>query len=184
MHRRERIRSLLAGYRPDPTEHAVHTAMLDLVDLDHDPLDRSTFDPGHFTASGFVLSPGRDAILLIHHQKLQRWLQPGGHIDPEDPSAVAAAAREILEETGLDVALATDAVFDLDIHTYPAGREPQHLHHDVRFLFVADTLDVPGSDEIDDWRWVPFGEIARLDDDPSLVRPFARAAQWVGSGAA
>ena len=52
----------------------------------------------HFTVSGFVVEG--DRTLLHWHQKLQLWLPPGGHIDPdEDP--VQATVREVLEETGI-----------------------------------------------------------------------------------
>ena len=52
----------------------------------------------HFTVSGFVAEG--DRTLLHWHKKLQIWLPPGGHIDPdEDP--VQAVVREVLEETGI-----------------------------------------------------------------------------------
>ncbi len=52
----------------------------------------------HFTVTGFVVDG--DATLLHWHRKVQMWLPPGGHIDPnEDP--VQAVLREVLEETGI-----------------------------------------------------------------------------------
>ena len=52
----------------------------------------------HFTVSGFLVEG--DSTLLHWHKKLQIWLPPGGHIDPdEDP--VQAVVREVLEETGI-----------------------------------------------------------------------------------
>jgi ADP-ribose pyrophosphatase YjhB (NUDIX family) len=51
----------------------------------------------HFTVSGFVCN--EHATLLHWHQKLQLWLPPGGHIDP-DEDMVQAVLREALEETG------------------------------------------------------------------------------------
>ncbi len=36
---------------------------------------------GHFTASAFVVSVDGERTLLLHHAKLGRWLQPGGHAD-------------------------------------------------------------------------------------------------------
>ena len=56
--------------------------------------------PRHFTATGFVING--DATLLHWHHRVQAWLPPGGHIEPdEDP--VQAVLREVKEETGLDV---------------------------------------------------------------------------------
>lgn len=52
----------------------------------------------HFTATGFVVQG--DRTLLHWHQRLQQWMPPGGHIEPdEDP--VQAVLREIREETGV-----------------------------------------------------------------------------------
>ena len=58
--------------------------------------------PIDFTVAIFVVARGR--VLLIHHRKLDKWLPLGGHIEPEeDPEA--AARREALEESGLEVEL-------------------------------------------------------------------------------
>lgn len=43
-----------------------------------------------------------DKVLLIHHNKLDKWLPVGGHIDP-DETPDQALVREIKEETNLDV---------------------------------------------------------------------------------
>ena len=54
----------------------------------------------HFTATGFVVNG--NATLLHWHHRVQAWLPPGGHIEPdEDP--VQAVLREVKEETGFDV---------------------------------------------------------------------------------
>src|SRR5476649_814705 len=45
---------------------------------------------GHLTASGFVLDATRKRVLLLHHGKLRRWLQPGGHGEGElEPRLIA-----------------------------------------------------------------------------------------------
>ncbi len=54
----------------------------------------------HHTATAYVVA--RDRTLLLWHHKLQMWLPPGGHLEPnEDP--VQGARREALEESGLTV---------------------------------------------------------------------------------
>ena len=95
------IESLLLDAGPIALPAVIDRA-LDLA-RSSDPTDRDRFVPGHFTASGFVVSPDGSSLLLIHHRRLDRWLQPGGHIDPEDASPIAAAAREVTEETGVSV---------------------------------------------------------------------------------
>jgi 8-oxo-dGTP pyrophosphatase MutT (NUDIX family) len=55
-----------------------------------------------FTASVFIVRDGK--VLLHWHKKLNKWLQPGGHIElDEDPNQ--AALREAKEETGYDIEL-------------------------------------------------------------------------------
>lgn len=45
-----------------------------------------------------------DKVLLIHHNKAEKWLPPGGHIN-ENEVADDALIREFKEETGLDIEL-------------------------------------------------------------------------------
>ncbi|MFZ5825762.1 MAG: NUDIX hydrolase [Bacillota bacterium] len=58
-----------------------------------------------FTVATFVIHQGK--VLLLWHKKLQMWLPPGGHIDPNElPDE--AAVREVLEEAGLEVVLISE----------------------------------------------------------------------------
>lgn len=55
-----------------------------------------------FTATTFVVWQG--GVLLHRHKKLGHWFPPGGHVEPNElPDE--AAVREVLEETGVRVAL-------------------------------------------------------------------------------
>jgi 8-oxo-dGTP pyrophosphatase MutT (NUDIX family) len=165
-------RTAIGDYRPsDPRERAFQQRMLDLLALPA-PTSRQQFVPGHLTASAFVLSPERDAVLLILHKKLGLWLQPGGHIDPDDVSLAAAAQREVAEEVGLQLPeAAAGEVFDLDIHAIPARKdEPAHEHFDVRFCFHSPTLAFATNDEVVEARWAPLARIDQLTTDESVLR--------------
>ena len=145
-----------------------------------DVLSSMHFDPGHFTASGFVTDPTNSRMLVIHHRRLGRWLQPGGHVEPTDLTLLAAAVREVLEETGVAVVTTGEAgeapgLFDVDIHRIPASATgPRHLHHDLRFRFVAEEPALAAGAEVLDARWVTLGELAELTRERSMLRPARR----------
>jgi 8-oxo-dGTP pyrophosphatase MutT (NUDIX family) len=170
--RADAVREALARYATaDAREAAFRERMLALCDA-ADPFSRAAWKPGHFTASAFVLSPARDAVLLIHHKKLERWLQPGGHIEPTDATPLDAARREVEEETGISgtIPLAT-GLFDIDVHDIPARpNEPGHEHFDLRVLLGASETALVTNDEVAGGRWVPLDELATLATDESVLR--------------
>lgn len=163
---------LLAIRTADTMEQGYVRRCVDLATTSDAPFARTTFTPGHFTASSFVLSPDRSNLLLIFHGKLHRWLQPGGHVDPEDASPLAAARREVLEETGLGrLRPAMHGIFDVDIHTIPALRdEPSHDHFDLRYLFVAEEANAVAGSDASDVRWCPLERVSPLESDESVMR--------------
>ncbi len=127
---------------------------------------------GHVTGSAWVVSRTRDAAVLVHHRKLDKWLQPGGHADG-DPDVRAVARREAIEETGLatlDPAL--PGIFDIDVHAIPARPgEPAHEHFDLRFAFFADRADALAvSAESHDVAWIAFADIEGYAIDESVRR--------------
>ncbi|MCB5175485.1 NUDIX hydrolase [Microvirga lenta] len=106
---------------------------------------RRTF-PGHVTTSAIVLDGRGRRTLLIRHRSLGRWLQPGGHYEPPD-SLADSALREAVEETGLrNLRLdpwhrETGLPVDIDSRRIPARPErdePEHWHHDIRYVVRAE----------------------------------------------
>ena len=138
---------------------------------------RTSFDPGHVTASGLVLSRDGEAVLLVFHARLGRWLQPGGHLEPADATVVDAARREVLEETGIAVDAGVPPVLvSVDVHEIPPARgEPAHRHHDLMFRFVAPGREaVAGAGTLR----AAWAKVDRLDEfglDGPLRRAVARA---------
>ena len=152
---------------------------MELTRLAREPgaLFRTWFEPGHFTVSLFVLSLETRRVLLIHHTKLERWLQPGGHVEPGDRSIVDAGRRELLEETGVAVEARDCKPMGIDIHEIPAFRdEPAHLHFDCRFLAEFSGLAESVSTSESEVAWLdPLDERASSATGPlmpSLVRAF------------
>lgn len=132
---------------------------------------------GHFTASAWLVSADGTRTLLMHHAKLLRWLQPGGHADG-DIDLARVALREAEEETGLTGLVVEDAaIFDLDRHWIPErGEVPGHWHHDVRYVVRAlGGENFVGNHESLGLAWRPVSEVAD-DPDASLSR---MARKWL-----
>lgn len=165
----------LAGHTPLDSKESGHLqAMRELLAGCEDAFARQQFVPGHFTASAVVLHPTENALLLIHHTGLRRWLQAGGHVEPADGDLSLAARREVAEETGLmelDAPFGETRPFDVDVHRIPAREAaPAHRHFDVRFLFRAHSKYLNPASDVNEARWVPFGDVARLNPEASLAR--------------
>jgi 8-oxo-dGTP pyrophosphatase MutT (NUDIX family) len=120
-----------------PEEAELAADFIALLSDPHDPYARDRLE-GHFTASAWLVSADGRRTLLMHHAKLLRWLQPGGHADG-DVDLPRVALKEANEETGLaDLAVDDTAIFDLDRHWIPERKGvPGHWHYDVRYVVRA-----------------------------------------------
>jgi 8-oxo-dGTP pyrophosphatase MutT (NUDIX family) len=168
----EAIQYALQHYQPQKEELAFKERMLHLLKKGAISFSRSHLE-AHFTASSWILDLSTPSVLLLHHRKLDRWLQPGGHAD-ENPQLAQVAAKEALEETGLALKIpALEAIFDLDIHTIPAHKDiPAHEHFDVRYLFLCSTQEaVMRNKESKDLAWIPLQDVATVaGHEPSILR--------------
>ena len=101
------------------------------------------------TSCGVIVTDG-ERLLLGHATRSPRWDIPKGVSEPGETLPVAAA-RELLEETGL--AIAPDDFTDLGLHPYLRGKDlalfmwkpaqlpdPQHLACTSRFALPNGTL--------------------------------------------
>jgi 8-oxo-dGTP pyrophosphatase MutT (NUDIX family) len=137
---RAELLKILEAHTPADLQEEEHLArMLAWAKGLADPFARTTL-PVHFTGSALVATTDGSGVWLVHHLKLYRWLQPGGHTEPQDLSPLDTAMREALEETGLEVSPhpGITGALDVDVHLIPARKtEPEHFHADVRFLLQA-----------------------------------------------
>jgi len=171
MNRQQLISALEAYASSDPDETAFVPQFLEL--LRHADAYQRTHLPGHITGSAWIVDTSKKFVLLTHHAKLNKWLQPGGHADG-DENVLRVALREVNEETGLHPPdLPQQTPFDIDIHPIPARPDfPQHLHYDVRFLWIADKNDpLLLSEESHALAWVPLTEVATISqNNRSMMR--------------
>ncbi|MFD8525189.1 NUDIX hydrolase [Streptomyces capillispiralis] len=154
-HIRATLDEYLAAY-PDEEERL--TGLSELLDASADLSSRKEFR-GHVTA-GAVLGDTVGRVLHIHHRALNRWLLPGGHVEAHDGSLLAAAQRELAEETGIPASAVTPVVrrpVHIDAHHIPANPdkgEPGHPHFDFWFVFrtAAEAVE-PQAEEVTAAAW-------------------------------
>jgi 8-oxo-dGTP pyrophosphatase MutT (NUDIX family) len=92
--------------------------------------------PGHVTVGAVVVDADLTSVLLCLHGRFHKWVQLGGHCEPDDPTLAAAALREATEESGIDNLTLHPEPIDLHIHPAPCGADGS-WHYDVRFVAVA-----------------------------------------------
>ena len=130
-----------------------------------------------FCASVFVVNPVDKKILLCHHQRFNRWVQPGGHIeDNELPEETAL--RETYEETGVRVKLLGERFPREDDFIRPLGIQRNRgkdgsLHIDITYVGVPlDQDDVIEDDEIDRCAWFSLEELNDIEVFPDIKISF------------
>lgn len=124
--------------------------------------------PAHITA-GVILLDDQERVLQIHHRSLGRWLNPGGHCEPDDKSLTGTALRELAEECGIrpedieQVGGEEALPIQIDVHPIPASdvrAEPAHRHFDFRFAFrTGANVPTLGGREAVAHRWQPLSQL-------------------------
>lgn len=173
---REQVLQQLSAHRAfDAHEEQMRRRIAGFVTA-HELFHSRALAIGHLTASAWILDETYSHALLLHHGKLHKWLQPGGHVE-NDPDLQTAAWREACEESGLrDVRPVFADIFDVDVHAIPARPgEPEHDHYDIRFLFTADkSSPFVISSESKSLAWVALERITELTQEESVLRMVRR----------
>jgi len=136
------------------------------------------------TSCGVIVTDGQQ-LLLGHATRSPRWDIPKGIVEPGETLAVAAA-RELLEETGLIVT--PEEITNLGVHSYLRGKalalfmwrppqlpDPQSLTCTSRFALPTGTL-LPEFDRFGLFPW----EEALLRVGKNLARILGAIRQSVG----
>ena len=168
-------RAVLAAWTArddEPAQVALREEFVAFLDAHDDAMWRACVE-GHLTVSALVLSADRTEVLLTLHPKFGIWLQMGGHCEPGDATMRDAAAREALEESGIDGLVVSAEPARLDRHR--VGCHGGSWHLDVQYVAIAPADAVAQiSDESLDLRWWPVDALP-TDTDDALRRLVATA---------
>jgi len=148
------------------------------------------FMESHYTATGLVVNPGRDKVLVIYHKKLQLWLPAGGHVEVgEMPHE--AVVREVFEETGIkarvinasqELALSSieseyqipAPLFVLHEHIPAYKDKDEHMHYD--FIYAMETeLDTccANEHEVEAVKWVTKEQLHALKTTEATAKMYS-----------
>jgi 8-oxo-dGTP pyrophosphatase MutT (NUDIX family) len=156
----------LHDFEPRSAEEAQDVERIRQLASNSDPWPRSS--PLHVTGSAVIVHPPTRRVLLRWHERMQSWLQVGGHADPGEADPYAIALREAREETSLhDLQAwphpARPEVVQVAIVPVPAGKgEPAHQHADVRYVLATAVPDTATPE-------TPSARLAWLDVQPALA---------------
>lgn len=176
----QHVRETLAAYLTEhPNEADRLSAITATLDQAGDGIASRKEFLGHVTTGAILLRPD-SRVLMIKHRALGKWLLPGGHAEPADATLLAAALRELTEETGIaagQVEPVGAVPLDIDVHPIPANPakgEPAHQHFDFRFLFrtAAETVELQ-EEEVTGYSW---RHVEMLTGEPLRSRVMAVAA--------
>ena len=134
-----------------------------------------------FTATVYIIEQER--VLLILHRKLNKWLPPGGHLDPNETPA-EGARREAREETGIEIefirqeniwierwnASSFERPYLCLIEKIPPYKDVA-AHQHIDFIYLARPVggvEKQNSDEIDGMRWFTLEEVEALKADEEI----------------
>ena len=154
----------------------------------------------HFAVSGFVTNPDGTKLLMVYHKKLDTWVIPGGHLEPNELPH-EGALREIFEETGIKAQIqeagrlhfsglhfknnpkerTLPLPYTILQELIPAkGDVRAHNHIDLIYLCTAEeTLPVKQEAEVSSVKWMTWKEV--LDSDTfESIKEFVRLHQKGG----
>lgn len=136
-----------------------------------------SLEKGHLTASAIVWNRDKNAFLLMHHKKLNKWLQPGGHADGET-DLLQVAIKEVQEESGLTcIKPLHKSILDIDIHFIPSFKGiPSHYHYDIRFLLM-NTQHESLQHNLESFAiaWVKPNKVLEFTHEASLLKALNKA---------
>jgi 8-oxo-dGTP pyrophosphatase MutT (NUDIX family) len=179
MHRQSLLNKLSTYRAADDEERYLQKQVKQFV-LDNPDCFERALAAGHITGAAWIVNPLRTHVLLTHHRKLNKWLQPGGHADG-DTDIMRVAIREAQEESGIPAFIPlSDEIFDIDIHEIPPHKNiPRHLHYDIRFLLEADMkTEIKASDESHEIRWIHLDRVTEYTRESSILRMLRKTKKW------
>lgn len=156
------IQTLTEFIPPNAIQAQLRDRYLEHISTFADAFNKSC-PPAHITVSALLFSADLTKVALTLHPKVGRWLQLGGHCEPDDSTLQSAAHRECAEESGLvDLEFVSQSPIQLDAHTINCRGDGLVTHLDVQFALKLDAATPSNliiSNESLDLKWFAIDAI-------------------------
>jgi 8-oxo-dGTP pyrophosphatase MutT (NUDIX family) len=137
-----------------------------------------------FTATGYVTNSDKTKLLVIFHNKLQKWLPAGGHLESNELPH-QGAIREVFEETGILAQVVKDdhdmglkeerecqipRPYSILYQIIPSrGKDVEHIHVDFVYILEAEeTTPKIDPNEVSKAKWMTKDEVLSCDSFDSV----------------
>jgi len=117
-----------------------------------------------YCASSYVIDFENAKVLLMYNRKLNKWLQPGGHIiGLETP--IEACIREVKEETGIDIEIIGPYFFEGKYQPVATERYINKVGDmiDIQYLSIPLNKQI-NSIEGNEVKWVDINLLENMID--------------------
>jgi len=133
-----------------------------------------------FTASVYLIN--QEKVLLVYHQKLQKWVPPGGHLEADETPS-EAARREVREETGLEFEFCLQEGFSVNYWNAKSIERPflcllQNIpsygsllaHQHVDFIYVGKPISSEPKSSALLCKWFSWNELTFMQPDKEIFQ--------------
>lgn len=117
-----------------------------------------------YCASAYTIDFKNKEVLLMYNKKLNKWLQPGGHIEGKE-TPIETAVRETFEETGVEIKV-VGPTFD-NIKYEPIATE-RYINKvgdmiDIQYLAIPENKEFKNNEK-NITKWYKLEDLKKAED--------------------